>query len=94
LTTPFEKVESLLDGRSLAETLRQMREEAEGTESRCVALADRREGKTTAILEKSQETKDEATETRPRRWCGGLPRPSATLPLSAAVRSRGGEYEG
>lgn len=57
-----KKVESLLDGSSLTETLRQMREEAEETESRCVALADRREGKKTAILEKSQETKNEATE--------------------------------
>lgn len=57
-----KKVESMLDGSSLAETLRQMREEAEETESRCVGLADRREGKKTAILEKAQETKSEATE--------------------------------
>ena len=57
-----KKVESLLDDSSLAEALRQMREEAEETESRCVELADRREGKKTAILEKSQETKNEATE--------------------------------
>ena len=39
-----------------------MREEAEETEKRCVDLADRREGKKTAILEKVQETKNEATE--------------------------------
>jgi uncharacterized protein YigA (DUF484 family) len=57
-----KKVESMLDGSSLAETLQQMREEAEETESRCVELADRREGKKTAILEKAQETKSEATE--------------------------------
>jgi thioesterase domain-containing protein len=57
-----KKVESLLDGSSLAEALRQMREEAEETESRCVELADQREGKKTAILEKAQETKSEATE--------------------------------
>jgi hypothetical protein len=59
-----KKVESLLNGdsNSLTETLRQMREEAEETESRCVALADEREGKKTAILEKAQETKGEATE--------------------------------
>jgi uncharacterized protein YigA (DUF484 family) len=57
-----KKVESLLDGSSLTETLQQMREEAEETESRCVALADQREGKKTAILEKAQETKGEATE--------------------------------
>lgn len=57
-----KKVESMLNGSSLAETVRQMREEAEETESRCVKLADRREGKKTAILEKAQETKSEATE--------------------------------
>jgi uncharacterized protein YigA (DUF484 family) len=57
-----KKVESMLNDSSLAETVRQMREEAKETESRCVALADRREGKKTAILEKAQETKSEATE--------------------------------
>jgi hypothetical protein len=57
-----KKVEAMLDGDSLAEALRQMREEAEETESRCVKLADGREGKKTAILEKAQETKNEATE--------------------------------
>jgi hypothetical protein len=57
-----KKVESLLDGGSLAEKLQQMRTEAEETESRCVALAEQRDGKKTAILEKAQETKNEATE--------------------------------
>ncbi len=57
-----KKVESLLDGGSLADSLRQMREEAEETESRCIDVADRRDGKKTAILEKAQETKNEATE--------------------------------
>jgi hypothetical protein len=59
-----KKVESLLDGDSgsLAGTLRQMREQAEETESRCIDLADARDGKKTAILEKAQETKNEATE--------------------------------
>jgi hypothetical protein len=59
-----KKVESLLDGDSgsLADTLRQMREEAEETESRCVELAGERDGKKTAILEKAEETKREATE--------------------------------
>ncbi len=56
------KVESMLDGGSLAETLQRMRQEAEETESRCVELADQRDGKKTAILEKAQETKNEATE--------------------------------
>src|SRR3954447_5652020 len=59
-----KKVEGLLDddSGSLAETLRQMREEAEETESRCVDLADERDGKKTAILEKARETKSEAVE--------------------------------
>jgi hypothetical protein len=57
-----KKVESLLDGNSLAGALSQMRQEAEEAESRCIALADQREGKKTAILEKAQETKNEATE--------------------------------
>lgn len=57
-----KKVESMLDGGSLAGALREMREEAEETEGRCVELAEQRDGKKTAILEKAQETKNEATE--------------------------------
>src|ERR1700709_285005 len=57
-----KKVESMLDGGPLAEALRQMRSEAEETESRCVELAEQRDGKKTAILEKAQETKNEASE--------------------------------
>ena len=57
-----KKVESLLDDDSLTEALQRMREEAEETESRCVTLAEQRDGKKTAILEKAQETKNEATE--------------------------------
>jgi hypothetical protein len=57
-----KKVESLLDGDSLAAALQKMRAEAEETESRCVELAGQRDGKKTAILEKAQETKNEATE--------------------------------
>jgi hypothetical protein len=56
------KVESMLDGGALAKSLAKMRQEAEETESRCVKLADQRDGKKTAILEKAQETKNEATE--------------------------------
>jgi hypothetical protein len=56
------KVESLLEDESLAGTLRRMREEAEETERRCESVADARDGKKTAILEKAQETKNEATE--------------------------------
>ena len=57
-----KKVEGLLDGGPLAEKLQQMRAEAEETEERCIALADERDGKKTAILEKAQETKTEAGE--------------------------------
>ncbi|MDX6610575.1 MAG: hypothetical protein QOF85_2500 [Solirubrobacterales bacterium] len=57
-----EKVEGLVEDESVAATLRQMREEAEETERRCAELADNRDGKKTAILEKAQETKGEATE--------------------------------
>jgi hypothetical protein len=39
-----------------------MREEAEETERRCTELADQRDRKKTAILEKAQETKNEAAE--------------------------------
>jgi hypothetical protein len=56
------KVESLLDGGSLAEKLSEMREEAEETERRCLELAGQRDGKKTAIEEKARETKSEATE--------------------------------
>src|SRR6476469_10162235 len=56
------KVESLLDGGSLAEKLREMHEEAEETESRGLRLVEQRDGKKTAIEEKARETKSEATE--------------------------------
>jgi hypothetical protein len=39
-----------------------MRREAEETDERCSGLIDGREGKKTAILEKAQETKSEASE--------------------------------
>jgi len=59
-----KKVEVLLeeDSGSIADALREMREEAEETESRCIEVAEERNGKKTAILEKAQETKNEATE--------------------------------
>lgn len=57
-----EKVEGLVDDESLAENLRQMREEAEETARRCTEVAEQRDGKKTAILEKAQETKGEASE--------------------------------
>jgi hypothetical protein len=57
-----EKVEKLVDDDDAASKLRQMREEAEETERRCTDLADQRDGKKTAILEKARETKSEAEE--------------------------------
>ena len=57
-----QKVEGLLENDQLAPKLRQMREDADETEQRCTALADERDGKKTAILEKAQETKNEAAE--------------------------------
>ncbi len=57
-----EKVEGLVEDEDVASKLRQMREEAEETERRCTDAADSRDGKKTAILERAQETKGEATE--------------------------------
>jgi hypothetical protein len=57
-----EKVEGLVEDDGVAEALHRMREEAEETERRCTELADDRDGKKTAILEKARETKGEATE--------------------------------
>jgi hypothetical protein len=57
-----EKVEGLVDDEEVAGVLTRMREEAEETERRCTEIADSRDGKKTAILDKAQETKTEATE--------------------------------
>jgi hypothetical protein len=57
-----EKVEGLIEDDGIASALQKMREEAAETERRCTDLADSRDGKKTAILEKAQETKSEATE--------------------------------
>jgi hypothetical protein len=57
-----EKVEGMIEDDGIASTLQEMREEAAETERRCTDVADAREGKKTAILEKAQETKSEATE--------------------------------
>src|SRR4051794_38005184 len=57
-----EKVEGMVEDEEIAATLTRMREEAEETERRCTEIADSRNGKKTAILEKAQETKKEATE--------------------------------
>ncbi len=57
-----EKVEGMVENDEIATTLKRMREEAEETERRCTDVADSRDGKKTAILEKARETKGEATE--------------------------------
>ena len=57
-----EKVEGLVDDDEIAQKLQRMREEATETERRGTELADKRDGKKTAILDKAQETKAEATE--------------------------------
>lgn len=57
-----EKVEGMVEDEEIVAKLTQMREEAEETERRCTELADARDGKKTAILEKARETKGEATE--------------------------------
>jgi predicted phage tail protein len=57
-----EKVEGLVDDDSVTSKLQQMREEAEETARRGTEIAERRDGKKTAILEKAKETKGEASE--------------------------------
>jgi hypothetical protein len=57
-----EKVEGLVDDGEIKQRLQQMREEAAETERRCAAIADDRDGKKTAILDKARETKQEAEE--------------------------------
>src|SRR5687767_5320174 len=56
------KVESLVDDQQVAGILEKMGDEANETERRCTELADKRDGKKTAILEQAQETKSEAKE--------------------------------
>jgi hypothetical protein len=56
------KVEELVDDQELADKLRRMREEAKETERRCTDLAEQRDGKKTAVLDKARETKSEAEE--------------------------------
>lgn len=57
-----EKVEKLVDDDDIATKLREMRAEAEETEQRCTQVAESRDGKKTAILDKARETKQEAEE--------------------------------
>jgi hypothetical protein len=57
-----KKVEGLVDDEDVTGVLQRMRDEAEETERRCTQLADERDGKKTAILDKARETKGEAGE--------------------------------
>ena len=51
-----QRLEGMVEDEEIVATLKQMRDEAEETEHRCVELTDSRDGKKTAILEKAQET--------------------------------------
>ena len=57
-----EKVEGLVDDDDIKSKLQRQREEAEETERRGTEIADSRDGKKTAIMDKARETKGEATE--------------------------------
>ena len=57
-----KKVEGLVEDEEVNEVLSRMRDEAAETQDRCEKLADARDGKKTAILEKARETKSEAEE--------------------------------
>jgi hypothetical protein len=52
----------MVDDDGVAQRLQRMRKEAEETERRATEVAENRDGKKTAILEKAQETKNEASE--------------------------------
>lgn len=56
------KVAGMVDDDDVSQKLTQMSEEAAETDERCSAIIDQRDGKKTAILEKAQETKSEASE--------------------------------
>jgi hypothetical protein len=57
-----EKVSKLVEDGGLKGTLERMHEEAVETEERTTKVAEKLDGKKTAILEKARETKQEATE--------------------------------
>src|SRR5215218_6651391 len=57
-----QKVEGMVENEDLANQLQRQRDEAAETERRGTEVADHRDGKKTAILEKAQETKNEAAE--------------------------------
>jgi hypothetical protein len=57
-----EKVAGMVEDEGLSGRLEQMRDEAAETDERCAKVIDAHEGTKTAILEKAQETKSEASE--------------------------------
>lgn len=57
-----EKVTKLVEDGGLKQKLEQMHREAVETEERTTKVAEKLDGKKTAILEKARETKQEATE--------------------------------
>ena len=57
-----KKIARLAEHEQVKHRLEQMREEAEETERRTLALVERLEGKKTAIQQKGRETKSEAAE--------------------------------
>jgi hypothetical protein len=57
-----EKVAGMVEDDEVSQKLAKMSEEAAETDERCSAIIDQRDGKKTAILEKAQETKTEASE--------------------------------
>ena len=57
-----EKVAGMVDDERIADRLDRMRKEAVETDERCAKVIDRHEGTKTAIMEKAQETKSEASE--------------------------------
>lgn len=58
----IDKVNGMIDDAEISSTLETQQEEAAETERRATDVIGQREGKKTAILEKAQETKSEATE--------------------------------
>jgi hypothetical protein len=57
-----EKVSKLVEDDGLKQTLERMHREAVETEERTTRVAEKLDGKKTAILDKARETKQEATE--------------------------------
>ena len=58
----LDKVSGLVDDDELKQQLEQVKQEAVETEERTTQVAEKLDGKKTAILEKARETKQEATE--------------------------------